>query len=373
MAGIYLHIPFCKQACHYCNFHFSTTYQKYRSRLIDALVKQLVEESMQHTKTIDTIYFGGGTPSLLFEIELLEILSTIKKKFQVAKQVEITLEANPDDITSEKSAMWFNAGVNRLSIGIQSFFQENLTSMNRAHSAEESLKAIDTVKKAGFKNYSVDLMFSLPDLTDEMWISNLNRIIELQVPHLSCYNLTIEEQTALSQLISKNKISPLSHDTSVRQFTITMDKLSAAGYQQYEISNYCLSGMQSKHNTAYWNQKDYTGIGPGAHSYLNNERSSNVANNMTYIKEIENGTFKKQVEFLTTENRFNEFILTRLRTKDGISLKELSSTFNIFFDECKLLIDSQIQKKTMILESGRVKLSRTGKFFADQIAMELFV
>jgi len=373
MAGIYLHIPFCKQACHYCNFHFSTTYEKYRSRLVNALIEQLAEEATELTTTIDTIYFGGGTPSLLSEVELLNILSTIKTKYRVSTAAEITLEANPDDITSEKSAMWLNAGVNRLSIGIQSFFQENLTTMNRAHTSEESLNAINTIKKAGFNNYSVDLMFSLPDLTDDMWISNLNRIIELQVPHLSCYNLTIEEQTTLSQMIAKNKISPLSDDVSVRQFTIAMDKLSNATYQQYEISNYCLPGMESKHNTAYWNQIDYLGIGPGAHSYLNNERSSNIANNMIYIKEIENGTFTKQVEVLSLENRFNEFILTRLRTKNGISIKELSSTFNMFFDGCKQLIDHQIQNKTMVLESGCAKLTRKGKFIADQIAMELFI
>lgn len=341
--------------------------------MLDALNKQLFQDASQLNSLIDTIYFGGGTPSLLSIEELKKLLSTIKANYTLAPQVEITLEANPDDISLKKANHWLEVGVNRLSIGVQSFFQENLTTMNRAHNANEAIEAIHIIKKAGFKNYSVDLMFSLPDLTDEMWIQNLNQVIDLEVPHLSCYNLTIEEQTALSLLISKSKIPPLSENASVSQFTLAMKLLKLAGYEQYEISNYCLPGMESKHNTAYWNQIEYLGVGPGAHSFLKEERAFNIAHNMNYIKAIENNTFKKQIDPLTRENKFNEYILTRLRTNNGILLDDLTSNFGKFLNQIQDSLNKQINLKTIFLESGRIKLTTKGKFIADQVALELFV
>ena len=341
--------------------------------MLTALNKQLTQDATDFNSVVDTIYFGGGTPSLLSADELKSLLLTIQSNYTLSKKVEITLEANPDDISLQKAKKWLALGINRLSIGVQSFFQENLTTMNRAHNAEEAEMAIHAVNEAGFKNYSVDLMFALPDLSDETWIQNLQKVIDLKVPHLSCYNLTIEEQTALNKLISKKKITPLSEDTSTKQFTITIDKLEEAGYEQYEISNYCLPGMESRHNSAYWEQKEYLGIGPAAHSFLKEERTHNVAHNMNYIKAMENNVFKREIETRTDKNKFNEFVMTRLRTKKGIIEDELITKYNAYFELIQDTLDKQVQLGSIVFKDGAYRLTKKGKYIADQVAMELFV
>lgn len=373
MAGIYLHIPFCKQACHYCNFHFSTSYARYRDRMLQALNKQLTQDSSLVRSTVNSIYFGGGTPSLLTQLELEQLLETINNNYSVSDNAEITLEANPDDISANKANQWLQVGINRLSIGIQSFHEENLTTMNRAHNSTEAHSAIGITKEAGFNNYSVDLIFALPDLTDKMWINNLQKIIDLKVPHLSCYNLTVEEQTVLSKLISKDIVAPLSENTSVRQFTIAMNMLQDSGYEQYEISNYCLPNMESKHNSAYWDQQEYLGIGPSAHSFLHKERSHNVGHNMKYIVAIENNSFDREVEVRTKKNEFNEQILIKLRTNKGVDSVDLKRHHGEFFEQIQPSLKLQLQLNSITFDSGIIKLTKKGKFIADQVAMELFV
>jgi oxygen-independent coproporphyrinogen-3 oxidase len=340
--------------------------------MLQALNKQLRQDAPLINTSLHSIYFGGGTPSLLSASELKVLLETIHKHYSVSGQVEITLEANPDDISIDKANQWLKLGINRLSIGIQSFHEQNLRTMNRAHNAKEAHNAIEIVKNAGFTNYSVDLIFALPDLTDEMWIQNLNKIIASKVPHLSCYNLTIEEQTALSKLISDNKIAPLTEKTSIRQFNTTMDLLQKSGYEQYEISNYCLPTMESKHNSAYWDQTEYLGIGPSAHSYLGKERSLNVAHNMKYIQAIEMNLFKREVENRSLKNEFNEHIMIRLRTSKGIDSTELVLKYNKFYEQMQRSLAMQIKLGSVSVKNGVIKLTKKGKFIADQVAMELF-
>ena len=373
MAGIYLHIPFCKKKCHYCNFHFSTTYEKYRERMIQAMLQEIRQQKSKFNFPIHTIYFGGGTPSLLSPTEILAFIKEIKLHFKVASDAEITLEANPDDITPELALLWFQNGINRLSIGIQSFFQENLVAMNRAHNQQQAIDAVKMIRDAGFTNFSIDLMFALPGLSDEMWRQNLQTAIDLKVPHLSCYNLTIEEQSTLIQLIKQKKMPELSEQSSVAQFKIAMEMLEKSGYHQYEISNYALPGKESKHNSAYWDNQEYLGIGPSAHSYWKRKRYYNVANNTKYIKGIEENLPISTTENLTPENIFNEYILTQLRTSKGVNLAELELLNPSFFKLIqKILQKLQFLKKVQI-SNDQLTLTQDGKFIADQISSELFV
>ena len=373
MAGIYIHIPFCKQKCHYCSFHFSTTFEKYRRRMINAILTEIELDSTTLDEQVETIYFGGGTPSLLSEKELNSILSSIQKNYKVLEKAEITLEANPDDITKEKAQLWNKIGINRLSIGVQSFFDEDLKMMNRAHNSNQANTAIQIIKEIGFTNYSVDLMFALPELSNKNWINNLNTLIELKAPHLSCYNLTIEEQSALVKMIKKGKIPSLSESKSLQQFDLLMKMMSDAGYEQYEISNFCLPDFKSKHNSAYWNQIPYLGFGPSAHSFINGNRYFNVAHNMNYIKGVENKTNFRDQEFLSNENRFNEYILTKLRCSEGISNSFLRENFPSFLNQFTLAIQQQKENETIQITEDAIKLTKKGKFIADQVAMELFV
>lgn len=341
--------------------------------MISAIQKQLSLDKKELSHPISSIYFGGGTPSLLSPQQLTLLIKQIKSEYDLAEQPEITLEVNPDDVNQKSAEDWLSAGINRLSIGIQSFYQEHLLQMNRAHNAQEAIQAVEIIKKAGFINYSVDLMFALPGLSNSQWEQNLNRIIAMKVPHLSCYNLTVEEQTALAKLIDKQKIAPISEEKGVTQYRMCMDLLEQSGYEQYELSNFCLPGKQSLHNNSYWEAKEYLGIGPSAHSYLKENRYFNVAHNMNYMKGIENKTFKKQKEHLTLANQFNEYIMTRLRTSTGIDLKEIKKRFGDQFDTILPVIKKQIHLKNLSNQNNHLALTKTGKFFADQIAMELFV
>ena len=373
MAGIYIHIPFCKQACYYCNFHFSTSFERYRQEMIAAICKELEnKKSIFKETTVLTIYFGGGTPSLLENNELNQILSVVHKNYKTSSVEEVTIEANPEDVNLDKLNYWRSIGVNRISLGVQSFFDEDLNQMNRVHDSQQAIKSIEDIKLAGFHNFSVDFMFALPLLSDEQLIKNLEKVIDLDVPHISCYNLTVEEQTALVQLIKKGEIDALSQEKSIRQFKIIMEKLANHKYLQYEISNYAKEGFKSKHNSAYWEQKAYIGVGPSAHSFYNNLRIHNVPSNIEYINKITKGSNYSETEKLTEKGFFNEFVMTRLRTSKGLNIRELEL---LFPDR----VDSFKSKTSVFLRSGQLaffgdeyRLTREGKLMADYIASEFF-
>jgi len=325
MAGIYIHIPFCKQKCTYCDFHFSTTFESYRERMIQCMVDELIhrKESIQN-EIIETVYFGGGTPSLLTENELKNILETIYKHFSVNDSVEITLEANPDDIDLEKVKSWVKCGINRLSIGLQSFNPSVMQWMNRAHTFEQSKACIPIAQQAGIKNISIDLIYGLPDLTIPEWEQEIETALQLGVQHISAYCLTIEEKTVLASWVKSKKINAPSNENQALQFEVLQRKLKNAGFEHYEISNFGLPNFYSKHNSSYWKGETYLGIGPSAHSFDGKYRSWNIANNSQYIKGIESDEPAYDFELLTPENRFNELLLVGLRTQWGVDLQQLS-------------------------------------------------
>lgn len=374
MAGIYIHIPFCKQACHYCNFHFSTTFESYREEMIDAICKELVlKKDIFKNKPISTIYFGGGTPSLLHREELDQIFFTLNTNYNTLGVKEITLEANPDDVTEEMLKIWDAKGINRLSLGVQSFFEDDLQQMNRSHDVEQAHAAIHLIKASNIQNYSVDFMFALPLLSDEQLQKNLEIAINYQVPHISCYNLTIEEQTALIHLIKKGKIEDLSEEKSVDQFQLVMNVLGKAKYHQYEISNYAQPGFQSQHNSAYWAQKPFIGVGPSAHSFYNSVRSNNIANNKAYINEINNNGDYFELEELTENEFYNEFILTRLRTSKGLDIRDLEVIFPKYVDDFKGKTSDFLRGGLLAFFGDEYRLTQQGKLMADYIASEFFV
>lgn len=374
MAGIYIHIPFCKQACLYCNFHFSTTL-KQKNDLIDALLKEItLTTPFADKEIIETIYLGGGTPSLLEAAELNAIFNTIHSKFSVAPNAEITLEANPDDISVEKLRAWKQAGINRLSIGIQSFFEEDLKWMNRAHNARQAIQCITEAQDAGFNNLSIDLIYGTPTLPDKNWKFNVDQVLKLNIPHISCYALTVEPKTALQQLIHKHKMQDTDPEQQSLQFLQLMQWLNAAGYEHYEISNFSQPGMRSRHNTSYWQGKTYYGFGPSAHSYNGvNTRSWNIANNALYIKSIKEGLLPVETEILTKTQQVNEYVMTALRTSEGIDLNKIKGTFGeqAYNQICKTA--SSFSTDKVFIDNNRIVLTNSGKLFADGLAAELFM
>jgi oxygen-independent coproporphyrinogen-3 oxidase len=371
LAGIYLHIPFCKQACNYCNFHFSTSLQ-YKDELIAALIKE-IELTPSADEMIDTVYFGGGTPSILSIDDIKLIFDALQKKFVINGSAEITLEANPDDITTEKLLQWKQIGINRLSIGIQSFLEEELVWMNRAHNATESLVCIDKVIEAGFTNFSIDLIYGSPLLNNENWKRNVEIVIAKNIPHISCYALTVEPSTALEKQIAQHKKQPVDPEKQAAQFLLLMDWMQQAGYNHYEISNYAKPGMESKHNSSYWQGKHYFGFGPSAHSFDGASRKWNVANNALYIQALAKDTIPYEEEKLTITQQLNEYIMTSLRTMEGLDLDFVEKKFGR--ESCdKILVES-----TKYQEEGKLKiaankiiLTKEGKLFADGIASDLF-
>jgi oxygen-independent coproporphyrinogen-3 oxidase len=373
MAGIYIHIPFCKQACTYCDFHFSTTFEKYRDAMVNAICTELIarKESLDG-QVIDTIYFGGGTPSLLTLEELCSILDTINTHFEVHTEAEITLEANPDDIDTTKAQEWVRAGVNRLSIGLQSFHAESLEWMNRAHTVAQSVACIPIAQHAGIRNISIDLIYGLPNMGNEVWVKEIQTALQLGVQHISAYCLTVEPNTVLSSLVKKEKIQPASNELQNEHFTILQKELLTAGFEHYEISNFALPNFISKHNSSYWKGAIYLGVGPSAHSYDGKYRSWNVANNQRYIQGIENKQPEFDFELLTKENQFNELLLTGLRAKWGVSLVQLGAILpldNSFLQQLEIL-----EKKGWVFcNENTVYLTQEGKSWADKIAQDLFV
>ena len=373
MAGIYIHIPFCRQACHYCNFHFSTnTAQK--DALINALIKEIgLADLIDKDAPTHTIYFGGGTPSLLFEDELERILDAVTTKFNVSPSAEITLEANPDDINPAVLNSWLKAGINRLSLGVQSFNEAELKWMNRAHNAAQSLQSIDNIQAAGFSNFSVDLIYGSPLLSNEEFEKNVNIIINKNIPHISCYALTVEEKTALHHLIEKKKYEPVDEARQAEQFELLLKLTAAAGYEQYEISNFAKPGYRSRHNSSYWKGIPYYGFGPSAHSFDgNNKRRWNIANNALYIQSIANNTIPFEEEQLTPTQQLNEFIMISLRTVEGIDMNKLEEKFGTGKLQALKENAATFIKEGLLLNDGSfLKLTPKGKFLADGIAAEL--
>ncbi len=364
MAGIYIHIPFCKQACHYCNFHFATSLH-YKNELIAAILKEIpLQKNYLAEEKVETIYFGGGTPSLCTQEEIESIVNTICSTFSVSPTAEITLEANPDDITEDKLIEWKASGVNRLSIGIQSFFEEDLLWMNRAHNAEQ---AINNLKLAlrHFDNITIDLIYGTPQLTNEKWKQNVDTAISLNIPHLSCYALTVEPKTPLDKMIQQHKSLPVDPDKQSEQFLLLMQWLEDAGYEHYEISNFAKPGWRSRHNSSYWQGSKYLGLGPSAHSFNGKERQWNIANNNIYIDSINKGIIPLEKEMLTETQQLNEYIMTSLRTMEGT---KISITGISVVEKSKQYIDSGLMK----FENDSLVLTKEGKLLADGIAADLF-
>ena len=407
MAGIYIHIPFCKQACNYCNFHFSTSL-KQKDDLIIALVKEIstnpyppkkigagLKEEIEQPdakiskEIINTLYFGGGTPSILTIEDLKIIFDALHQRFVFACDIEITLEANPDDITSLKLQVWKQMGINRLSVGIQSFLEDELKWMNRAHTATESLLCIDKIKAAGFTNFSVDLIYGSPLLSDEDWKKNVQTVIKKNIPHISCYALTVESKTALDKMIALKKKAPVDAEKQAQQFLLLMGWMQDAGYEHYEISNFAKPGLRSKHNSGYWSGLAYYGFGPSAHSYfpLGNSTSKselpngiaapirrwNIANNALYIQALQKNIILFEEEILTDMQQLNEYIMTVLRTMEGINLEFISTKFGKDASS-KIKVASSKYEKTgkLKIANQRIILTKEGKLFADGIAADLF-
>ncbi len=378
MAGIYIHIPFCKQACYYCNFHFSTLLDA-KNEMIAALIKEIQLSSVylvndkSETEIIETIYFGGGTPSLLTNDDIENLLLAIENNYTVSRESEITIEANPDDINKEKLTAWKEAGINRLSIGIQSFQQKDLEWMNRVHNTKQALESILLTKKSGFNNFSVDLIYGTPGLTDEEWKMNVEQVINLGAPHIACYALTVEPKTALHKMIHLKKKVDIDTDQQARQFLLLMKWMKEAGYEHYEISNFAKPGFGSKHNSSYWQGKTYIGIGPSAHSYDGKSRRWNIANNVLYLQSIKNNIIPFEEEKLTNVERLNEYIMTSLRTIEGLDLKIIENNFSIKErNRIQDYVVDYINKKMMIYNNEKLILTDEGKLFADGIAADLF-
>lgn len=374
MAGIYIHIPFCKQACSYCNFHFSVSL-KNKDAVIDALVKEiLLTDNFIETKKIDTIYFGGGTPSLLTKKELEQIMQAIQQKFTVSTETEITLEANPDDINKTKLYEWKSVGINRLSVGLQSFNDSELKWMNRAHNANQSLLCIEEIQEAGITNFSVDLIYGSPLQTNEDLITNFEIIASNNIPHISCYALTVEDGTILKKLIKEQNSPNINYEKQADQFQVLLRLMEANGYEQYEISNFSKKGFRSKHNSSYWQGKAYFGFGPSAHSYDGiNKRRWNIANNSLYIQSLIKNLVPFEEETLTTTQQINEYIMTSIRTIEGINLKYLEKNFGgSYLSTLMEAAEKYIGSGKLIKQTSSLNLTTEGKFFADGIAADLF-
>jgi oxygen-independent coproporphyrinogen III oxidase len=373
VAGIYIHIPFCKQACHYCNFHFSTS-TTLQNDFTVALLKEMKERSFYlGGESIETIYFGGGTPSLLPDAVIAEILESLYRLFSLSPDPEITLESNPDDMAPERLAVWKEMGINRLSIGIQSFFDEDLNWMNRAHDASQAIRALEQTRKAGFDQFSLDLIYGSPGLSDEKWSKNLHKALSFNPPHISCYALTVEPKTALYTMIRTKKSADIRPDIQATQFLEGIETLESAGYEHYEISSFAKPGSRSRHNSSYWHSKKYLGLGPSAHSFNGDSRQWNMSNNVLYIKGVMTGQAYFESEFLQPRDLLNEYIMTSLRTREGLDLRQVCALFGE--DKGKILelqAAAYIRLKQVENQGGKLVLTRDGKLFADGITSALF-
>ena len=373
MGGIYIHIPFCKQACYYCDFHFSTSLKK-KDQLISALAKELrLRKDEFKNTTVETIYFGGGTPSLLSIEELQFLIDTVHKNYTVATSLEITLEANPDDLFEEKIIELSQSPINRLSIGIQSFYEKDLKLMNRAHNSEEAKKCLEIATQY-FDNISLDLIYGIPNSTSKEWLDNIKTALSFGVPHISSYALTVEPKTALVNFIDKGIIDDVDDEVAHQQFHQLIEQLEEAGFEHYELSNFAKPSYYSKNNSAYWLGKPYIGIGPSAHSFNGDQRAWNVKNNSIYIKKIEENVLPLEIETLTKNDKYNEFVMTGLRTIWGVSLSKIEDKFGLHYKNF-LIKEAQfyINEQLLYIEKDSLKATKKGKFLTDGIASELFM
>ncbi len=372
MAGVYFHIPFCKQACHYCDFHFSTNLGV-KDQMLEMMLRELKMRDGYLTEEVETIYFGGGTPSLLSPAEIDKLLQAVSKTFHVNANAELTLETNPDDMTFGKLVDFRALGVNRLSIGIQSFEDDVLRFMNRAHSSESAHQSISDARKAGFQNISVDIMYAIPRLSGARWRSQVEQVIDYQPEHISAYSLTIEDRTAFGNWLAKGKLLPVGDNETIEQLNLLLEKLDTAGYERYEVSNFARPGYYSRHNTSYWKGVPYLGIGPGAHSFDRVSRQYNVRNNHLYIREIARGNIPATVEVLTVEEKINDYILTTLRTTWGMNLEKVKLDFGYDLLEHKRnYLQTLIANKLAKLDGRQLVLTTEGLALADKISADLF-
>lgn len=369
MAGIYIHIPFCKKACHYCNFHFSTSLKSIQA-VVKSIETEISRQSNYLKEPVNTLYFGGGTPSILDISSIESLLINLENSFNLTTE-EITLECNPDDVTSEKLNEWKRLGINRLSIGVQSFHEHHLKWMNRSHNAKQAFDSIEMAQKAGFEALTIDLIFGFAGLTLSELKENLHLLQKYAIPHISAYGMTIEPKTALGYKTRVGKYIPLSEEEVHAQMSTIMKELGDRGYEHYEISNYALPEKRALHNSNYWHGSTYLGLGPGAHSFNGTSRQWNIANNQKYVKLIQEGKQVWEIEQLSTTDRYNEYVMVRLRTIDGINADQLKSLFPGYFDYFQQKIEPFIGEHIHTLESS-FTLTKKGKFIADHITSSLF-
>lgn len=374
MSGIYIHIPYCRQKCHYCNF-FSVASTRFMPEVIESICREAVlQKHYLQDKTVETIYFGGGTPSLIGTDLLAEILDALKALFSISPNTEITLEANPDDISSQTLEQWKKSGINRLSIGIQSFREDDLHYLNRLHTASKAFECIELAKATGFHDLTIDLIYGIPVLTDEAWLANIDTALKFEIPHLSAYALTVEPKTALDLLIRNGKYAPVDEVQAARQFELLMQRMKVHGYQHYEISNFCKPGHFARHNTAYWKGEPYLGLGPSAHSFNGISRQWNVSGIAAYLKAIEEQRFPLELETLSLDQQYNEYVMTGLRTMWGCDVKVIAEKFgqaylNVFVSG----MQKYILNGLVINNNNAYILTNNGKLMADGIAADLFV
>jgi len=373
MSGIYIHIPFCKQACHYCDFHFSTSMKK-KEEMVLALVKELeFRKDEFQNEVVETIYFGGGTPSILSIDDLRFLVDAVYQNYQVVEHPEITLEANPDDLNTEIIIQYANSPINRLSIGVQSFFEDDLQLMNRAHNSEEAKRCL-AVATQHFDNISIDLIYGMPNMSNKKWLKNIETALSFNISHISCYALTVEPKTALYKMIKSGIISNLDDDLAQQHFHILIDKLQENGFVHYELSNFGKPNYFSKNNTAYWLGKKYIGIGPSAHSFNGKSRSWNVSNNSIYLKAIADNKVPSEIEILSKTDQYNEYIMTGLRTIWGVSLERIETEFgSSYLEYLHQQVEKYISDNLLEVENNILKTTKKGKFLSDGIASDLFL
>jgi len=374
MAGIYIHIPFCRKRCHYCDFFKSTDLHQ-KARLLAGLKRELeCRASELASEEINTIYLGGGTPSVLLIEELKDLLETVRLNFEVSPEAEITMEANPDDLSEEMLSELRQIGFNRLSIGIQSFSDSDLKRMNRRHDSLQAVQSVKLAKKAGFSNISIDLIYGLPNQNMEDWEQNIRQVIELDVPHISAYNLTYHQGTVFYDQLKKGILKELPDELSLQQFQLLIRLLKDAGFEHYETSNFCKPGLYSKHNSSYWKSKKYLGIGPSAHSFDLNSRRWNVSSISEYLSGIENNEPYSEFEILTEQDRYNDYIITGLRTSWGISAELIKTEFSAsYFDHFQKSKEKYLQSGHLVCTPESVTLSPDGLFISDKIMEDFMV
>ena len=373
MAGIYIHIPFCKQACHYCDFHFSTSLKK-KAEMLWALNQELkLRKDELNGKRVETIYFGGGTPSVLEQDEIKALIDSVYSNYDVIEVPEITLEANPDDLSEHRIIKLHQTRVNRLSIGVQSFFDDDLKMMNRAHDSHEAKASLEEALTY-FKNISIDLIYGIPKASDEQWLANIETALRFDIPHISAYALTVEPKTALAHFIAQGIMADVNDEQAERQFHLLVDRLDESNYVNYEVSNFGRDGFFSKNNTAYWQGKPYLGIGPSAHSFDGKKRGWNVRNNSKYIQSLASNKLPIEHEILSERDRYNEYVMTGLRTIWGVSLEKVRNTFGASYEHyLKNQAEKYVEQHLLFWDDEILRTTRKGKFLADGIASDLFM